>query len=64
VIGDGRIQILEGNSSCGGDLFENAEQRRLGAPWEARSNGKGPFSMPKGMDFAAIRMKIAAESRY
>ncbi|MDH4163279.1 MAG: DEAD/DEAH box helicase family protein [Nitrospirota bacterium] len=55
---DGRILVVEYKNSRDWDLPDNAEKRRLGELWEARSSGKGLFIMPKGKDFEGIRSKL------
>jgi type III restriction enzyme len=54
---DDRILIVEYKNERDWELLENDEKRQLGALWESRSNGKGLFIMPRGMDWEAIRDK-------
>lgn len=45
----------------GADRWSNddsKEKRRLGDPWELKSNGKCLFVMPKGKELGAIKAKV------
>ncbi|MBI4320053.1 MAG: hypothetical protein HY675_16300 [Chloroflexi bacterium] len=39
---------------------DSKEKRDIGEVWEARSEGKCLFVMPKGRDFGAVRGKLGA----
>ncbi len=59
LLTDGRYLVVE---SKGIHLWSNddsKEKREIGELWEARSNGKCLFVMPKGTDFEAIRAKLS-----
>lgn len=59
LLTDGRYLVVE---SKGIHLWSNddsKEKREIGKLWEARSNGKCLFVMPKGTDFEAIRAKLS-----
>ncbi len=55
---DGRVLVIEYKNERDWDLPENVEKRQLGELWESRSNGKGLFIMPRGMNWETIMQKI------
>jgi type III restriction enzyme len=59
LLNDGRILVVEYKGADRWDNPGEQEKNRLGQLWEARSNGKCLFVMPKGKNLEAIRAKIA-----
>jgi type III restriction enzyme len=55
---DGRYLAIEYKSERDWSNDDSREKRDLGQWWEAHSEGKCLFVMPKGKDLAAIRAKI------
>jgi type III restriction enzyme len=55
---DGRYLVTEYKNANDWSNADSTEKREIGELWEARSNGKCLFIMPRGMDFEAIRAKI------
>ena len=56
---DGRHLVVEYKGEDRWSNDDSKEKRDLGGLWEARSNGKCLFIMPKGKDFEAIKAKMS-----
>ncbi len=56
---DGRYLVVEYKSVDRWSNDDSQEKRRIGAVWEAQSDGQCLFVMPKGQDWSAIQAKIS-----
>ncbi len=59
LLTNGRYLVIESKGSHLWSNDDSKEKREIGKLWEARSNGKCLFVMPKGTDFEAIRAKLS-----
>ena len=57
---DGRYFAVEYKGENLWSNDDSVEKRAVGEVWEARSEGRCLFTMPKGLDFDAIRVKVEA----
>jgi type III restriction enzyme len=57
-LNDGRYLVVEYKGVDRWSNDDSKEKRDLGELWQARSNGKCLFVMPKGTDWNAIRAKV------
>lgn len=58
LLNDGRYLVVEYKGEDRWSDDDSKEKRNLGTLWEARSDGKCLFIMPKGKDLSAIRSKV------
>lgn len=60
LLNDGRYLVVEYKGEDRWSNEDSKEKRDIGEVWEARSEGKCLFVMPKGRDFGAVRGKLGA----